>query len=489
MANRWDLTYNQSEGEARRELRVQDPNSAWYAQRPQWGLIEDLMEGSIRMRSRHRRYLPQEPREIDESYDNRLFRSVCPPIYQRIERLLAGMLCRKPVRLEDTADVLVEQLFNVDQCGNDLNVWLYEFARVAIRYGAAGVLVDAPINGGRPYWATYSPRDILGWRQEPDGDEMVLTQLRLSETLTIPHGDYGEEEAHQIRVLRPGSFEVHRKDERGNYVLLEEESGTTAADRIPFSMAFSNKVAPMVGMPPLHDIAELNLKAYQVQSDLDNQLHLAAVPMLAFFGFPTAAEEVSVGPGEALSFPAEGRAEYIEPAGTSYDYQFRRLQQIEDQANKLGMAAVLGQKLGAETAEAKRIDRSQGDSTLQVLAQSLQDAVDNSLRFHAAMLGGSVAPGSAQINRDFVSARLDPAEIKALQDLFTAGSITLETLLQRLADGEVLGDDFDVEAEVDQLDDEGQAPPPAAPPIPPGELPDVQPPPVPSDDDAASDVP
>jgi hypothetical protein len=46
--------------------------------------------------------------------------------------------------------------------------------------------------------------------------------------------------------------------------------------------------------------------------------------MLAFFGFPSAAEEVSAGPGEAIAFPAEGKAEYIEPKGTSFDYQFKR---------------------------------------------------------------------------------------------------------------------------------------------------------------------
>ena len=37
--------------------------------------------------------------------------------------------------------------------------------------------------------------------------------------------------------------------------------------------------------PPLEDIAELNIKSYQIQSDYDNQLHISAVPMLAFFGF------------------------------------------------------------------------------------------------------------------------------------------------------------------------------------------------------------
>ena len=40
----------------------------------------------------------------------------------------------------------------------------------------------------------------------------------------------------------------------------------------------------------------------------------------------------------------------------------------------------------AETAEAKKIDRSQGDSTMQVVAQQMQDMIDNSLLFHARYL-------------------------------------------------------------------------------------------------------
>ena len=49
-----------------------DPNNAWFAQEPHWPLIEDLIGGTYQMRSRHRKYLPQEPRELDESFDNRL---------------------------------------------------------------------------------------------------------------------------------------------------------------------------------------------------------------------------------------------------------------------------------------------------------------------------------------------------------------------------------------------------------------------------------
>ena len=150
-----------------------------------------------------------------------------------------------------------------------------------------------------------------------------------------------------------------------------------------------------------------------------------------------------------IAFPAEGRAEYIEPGGTSFEYQFKRLEALAMQINELGLSAVLGQKLTAETAEAKRINRSQGDSTMMVIAQNMQDMIDNCLQFHAQYLGQNEAAGSSHVNRDFMGTRLDPQEINSLLQLYTAGTITQETLLQQLSDGEVLGDDFDVEEELD----------------------------------------
>ncbi len=277
-------------------------------QEPHWGLIEDLLGGTYEVRRRHRRYLPQEPRELDEAYDNRLARSTVPPYFVRLERMLAGMLTRKPVRLNDVSDTIREQLFDVDLGGNDLNVWCYETARRCIRYGHVGVLVDAPAAGsnGRPYWVSYTPREILGARFEQVDGAQKLVQLRLAEKVIVPDGDYGEKQVEQIRVLTPGAFEIHQRDDQGEMRIVDE--GTTSLSEIPFTVAYSNRVNVFESRPPLEDIAELNLKAYQIQSDLDNQLHISAVPMLAFYGFPSSAEEVSAGPGEAIAFPADGRA-------------------------------------------------------------------------------------------------------------------------------------------------------------------------------------
>ena len=427
---------------------VNDPNNAWVNMEPHWLLIECLLQGTYGIRKKHRKYLPQEPRELDEAYDNRLIRSTLAPFYVRIERMLAGMLTRKPVRLNDVSDVITEQLFDVDLQGNDLNVWTYETARKCIRYGHVGVLVDAPAAGqnGRPYWVTYTPRDILGWRSEQQDGRQVLTQLRLVEDVVVPDGLYGEKQVQQVRVLTPGAYEIHQKDDKGDFRIVDE--GRTSLNRIPFSVAYANRTGLLESMPPLADIAELNLKAYQVQSDLDNQLHISAVPMLAFYGFPQSAEEVSAGPGEAIAFPAEGRAEYIEPSGNSFQAQFQRLEQVAGQINELGLAAVLGQKLSAETAEAKRIDRSQGDSAMMVVAQNMQDMIDNCLVFHAEYMQEANA-GSCLVNRDFLGQRLEPQEIQALLQLYTAGTITQKTLLDQLAAGEVLGDEFDVEEELE----------------------------------------
>ena len=311
------------------------------------------------------------------------------------------------------------------------------------------MLVDAPKEGDktRPYWVTYTPKDILGFRSEIIDGVRQLTQLRLLEQVVEPDGKYGDKIIKQIRVLERGRYEIHRKDEKKGEYKLFDEGEMSLKDKIPFAIAYSNRVGYYESRSPLYDIAELNLKHYQIQSDLDNILHISSVPMLAVFGYPNA-DEITTGPNEALSLPPESRMEYISPSGDSYDSQFTRLKDIAEQINTLSLAAVLGQKLVGESAEAKRIDRSQNDSTMMVIAQQMQDLIDNCLKFHSEYLNEPNA-GSSFVNRDFVSSRLEPQEITSLLTLFTAGTITQETLLNQLSAGEVLGDDFDVEEEIE----------------------------------------
>ena len=90
---------------------------------------------------------------------------------------------------------------------------------------------------------------------------------------------------------------------------------------------------------------------------------------------------------------------------------------------------------------------------MMVVAQQMQDMIDNCLQFHGQYINAEA--GSCFVNRDFLSQRLEPQEIQALLQLYTSGSITQETLLKQLLEGEVLGDEFDVEEEIESTQNGG----------------------------------
>lgn len=434
------------------DLQVEDPGYAWKRQEPRWKLIENLVGGTLQMQAGSTTWLPMEPKERDDSYRIRLAQSVLPPYYSRMEAMLAGMLTRKPIRLENVPDQITEHLFDVDLQGNDLNVWAFNQARLMFRYGHIGTLVDYGREDGavsdRPYWCTYTPRDILGFRHSMTDGTQKLTQLRLYEeqTLPLPDSEWGEEIAQQVRVLEPNRFRLYQQRGSAGKGFELVEDGPTTQQEIPFAIAYANRTALLESIPPLEEIAWLNLQAYRRSSDLANQLHLAAVPRLFLYGFPAEVESLEAGPESATAAPADARAEYTEPQGTSYQYQFQHLELIEKQISQLGVAAILGQQAFQESGVAKAIDRSQGDSVLMSVALQLQDMIDNCLAFHARYLG-LPSGGNCIVNRDFVSQKLEPAEVQQLIALEQAGKITQETLLQRLADGEWLGE-LDVDAEL-----------------------------------------
>ena len=58
-------------------------------------------------------------------------------------------------------------------------------------------------------------------------------------------------------------------------------------DKIPFSVAYSNEVGMYESRSPLYDIAELNPEALQIQSDLDNILHIVLFHCLQFLVIQT----------------------------------------------------------------------------------------------------------------------------------------------------------------------------------------------------------
>ena len=442
------------------DLKVQDPDIAYQRQEPHWILPEVLVGGTLAMRAQREMFLPKLPKEEDSDYDNRLAAAVCPPYYLRLEKMLVGMLTRKPVVLSTKDEIMLEHMQDVDMMGSNLDVFLRKVAQPCIRHGHVGVLVDMPrgdegddtpvTNFLRPYWIPYTARQILGGRYDVVGGQKKLVLLRLLETPTIAYGDYGYEVVQQVRVLRPGSYQLFRKQESKATEWQEITKGETPTnlDEIPFALAYSNQIQDLESRPPLEDAAHLNAQAYRCLSDQDHILHVAAVPRYNVFGAPAEVESITSGPNSATGWPADARVEFAEPIGTSYKYRFEQIDRIEKQIADLGLAQVMGQNYTNASAEARHIDRSQGDSPLQSIAIGLQNMVNECLRYHG-MFTSIQDYGTCTINKDFVATRLDPAIAREMIQMATNNNITQETLLRALQEGEWMPEGFDVQLELE----------------------------------------
>lgn len=449
------------------DLRVQDPGPAWLRMAPRWSLIEDLCAGTIRMQQAGELYLPREPGELPfvdpdtgtriDPYQIRLANSMLTPFVSQMESMLAGMITRKPVRLEDTPQVIEEHLMNVDQAENDLNVFTNQFIRTAIRYGHAGILVDFPrspdgTEGDRPYWVIYSPRNILDARADVVNGSRQLTMLRLYEQIEVPYGDWGCELVEQVRVLEPGKYRLYRKQPSKSLSFDLVEEGPTTQKEIPFAVAYANRTAWMESQPPLEEVAWLNLQHYRLRSDQTNLLHIAAVPKQFLYGFPAEVEKILAGPNFGIAAPQDARAEFCEPNGISYQARHLEITQIEEKISSLGMMAIMGQDFSNKSGKAKEIERSQGDAALMSVAMQVQDAIDTCIGFHAGYLDIS-ANAHCEVNRDFLSQRLGAEEVAQIIAMYNSPNpmITQETALEMLQSGQWLSEELNLQEEIDAV--------------------------------------
>jgi hypothetical protein len=464
-------SYGRITGSTILDLLVQDPGPAWRRMEPRWRLIEDITAGTMRMQEVGELYLPREPGELPfidqdtgitiDPFQIRLANSMLTPFVGQMESMLAGMITRKPVRLEDTPQVIEEHLMDVDQAENDLNVFTHQFIRTAIRYGHAGILVDFPRNedgteGDRPYWVIYSPRDILDARADIINGSRRLSMLRLYECIEVPYGDWGSEVVEQVRVLEPGKFRLYRKQAStgSDFKLVEGEagSGTTTTKEIPFAVAYANRTAWMESTPPLEEVAWLNLQHYRLRSDQTNLLHIAAVPKQFLYGFPAEVDKILAGPNFGIAAPQDARAEFCEPNGISYQARHLEITQVEEKIATLGMMTVMGQDLTNKSGKAKEIERSQGDAALMSVAMQAQDAIDTCIGFHAAYLG-LATNAHCEVNRDFLSQRLGSDEVAQVIAMYNSPNpmITQETALEMLQGGQWISEELDIAKEIEAV--------------------------------------
>ncbi len=430
-------------------------------------VARDVEAGYSTIKKHTTKYLPRHPKEEWDNYQIRLDRPAFFNAYARTTGGLTGMVFRRdPVLGTDVPDTIKDHWENIDNAGTHGDVFLKEVFHDALIAGHAGILVDLPPIpegltkaeeqdlGARPFWLHVKKDDILSWRLEVIRGVLVLTQIVIREHLTESSGAFGETPLTRYRVLRlvdsVVTFELW--EARGDGTPEKGDTGIiTGVSTIPFVPVYAHRTGVLQSKPPLIDLAWLVIRHYQTNSDMLHAAHIANVPIPVITGADS--EKVVLGPNTAMFLEQGGTFTWAETSGTAIGLTSKLLEDMRTEMSVLGLGILERRPMTAETATAKRIDRSEKDSQLSAAARSMKDAVEMAFMHHASFLGqpSEVGAGTLTLNRDFMELTLTPDQIRVYVDAVKEGQFSLETLWAILQEGNALPAQFDADEELKRL--------------------------------------
>jgi hypothetical protein len=439
----------------------------------EWPILEALMGGTPAMRAAGYHFLPKWPNEEQASYDCRLKVATLLPAYQRTVTVMSGKPFSKQITLsKDTPPEIVEWCNDIDKEGINLHTFAAEMFQECF-YGLAGILVEAPkpitistgrdpteaeqkAAGIRPYWVRIKHSQLLGWILKTVNGAKVLTQLRIAETAKVPDGEYGEKSVPQVRVLTPGKWELQEKRVvNGKEAWVIVDSGTTGLTFIPFVPLYGMRKAFMCGAPPLRDLAYLNVKHWQSQSDQDTILHVARVPIL--FAKLLGDSGITVGASTAIKADdKDADVKFVEHTGKAIEAGKASLEALEEQMLQTG-AELLMAKPGQRTATEDSNDAEANKCDLQRMVEGFEDSLDLAL-YYTAQYKKLPAGGTVSLFKDFASFSLTDASAQLVLGMQAQGLISKPTAIREQQRRGNLSPDIDPDKELQLVGEEGPAP-------------------------------
>jgi hypothetical protein len=406
-----------------------------------WNLVTALLGGTEAMRQAAKKYLPQFPAEKDVFYLDRLSRSTLFNGFRRTVDTMAGKPFSEPMKFGDDVPIDIRGYAdNIDLEGRNLQAFAHEVFWTSLAFGLSHILVDHPetpagltlaeqkSGGARPYFVHIRPTQIKGWRSERIAGAETLTQLRIMESATESDGQWSVKSITQIRVLEPNRFQIYRQNDKNEWFLFDE--GPVSLGAIPLATVYTGRTGFMTAVPPLMDLAFLNVEHWQKASDLSNILHVASVPILFGAGFADD-QDILVGTQKAVSSEqVDAKLTYVEHQGHAIGAGRSELQDIEDRMRVLGANLLVSNQSGNRTtATEKSIDSAEADSALSLAALNLQDSLSEALQY-IAKWQKLESGGSVVIYRDFDDIVNDTAKGDVLMKMKQEGCISAQSVFE-----------------------------------------------------------
>jgi hypothetical protein len=161
--------------------------------RERWELPYDLYGGTMTMRARNKKWLPQEMRESDEAYRNRLNRTFLYNAFKRTIKAYVGVAFLRNVTVNGLPEEMEYLISDCDGTGRSLTAFTADLTEDMLISGKDHIFVDHPVVLGpvtleearqkniRPYFNKIDPRDLFAWRSNYDGTKENITEIRFKE--------------------------------------------------------------------------------------------------------------------------------------------------------------------------------------------------------------------------------------------------------------------------------------------------------------------
>ena len=405
-------------------------------------MIDALLGGTQTMRMHGKAYLPQWANETREAYLDRLATSTLLPVLKETIGQMVGRVFFQDWDTSQVSGSLKDLLPNMDLQNTAMNVFCAAWFSDALAKGASYVLVDYPQSDGnitradekrlglRPYAVLIKNADVLGFRYTMQNGKAICTQFRYRQTITEYDGEFGEREIEQINVHEIGRVRRYRMNEKGETILHSEThlmNNGKALDRIPIVDLVLEKTGFFTGKPPLLELAYLNIKHWQSQSDQDNITHYVRVPLLQYQGQDNIDSVVSSA-GSLISVGEKGNLSYVEHSGAAIAAGVNALEKLESDMQAAGAKLLTRTKLALTESQA-RDEAGREVSLLRHYANLLEDAVGKVLDL-MAMWQGQNDGGNVEISGSIDADYNPSASLDVLLKMNTAGILSHETVFE-----------------------------------------------------------
>ena len=433
-------------------------------------IIDDLLGGTATMRKAAQTYLFQMEMEEPYSYRKRLERSTLYPALSETLSQMTGRVFFNPIDVANVTETVQALFDDMDLAGNNLDVFASRWFYSALAYGCSFALIDfTRVDGvksraeekslnARPYWVHIKPHQVLGIKTARVNGKQAITQFRYVVNEQVEDGEFGVKTVKHVYVYEIGK--VRKFSEAEGEFRLESELLLTAQNRpldfvpvVPF-ITKRNELTNAIE-PPLMELAYLNIKHWQSQSDQDNITNIARVPLLAIYSNDEV-KQLSIG-GSAIHLPVDSSMQFVEHSGHAIASGVESLKDLEEQMKTAG-AKLLTKTALAMTDSQARDEAGKEISQLRLLANRFEDAIDLALEYTAHWLGiAKEQVGNVQISGN-IENDLDPsASMASVIQLRNAGVISNQSTFDEAKRRGLLADGLEWNAEQERLQSEGMS--------------------------------